>query len=139
MTACAVINPRRDGSGSRRPVHCGHKNDGQLGKLPTGQGKVGTALVIPRAAGGNAERSMANREFHRLLYAGCGNELLVATLDGLRDRTALVSAASWAKCATWEAEAEEHEAILAAAAAGDAGTARTLTAEHVAGFLHRLP
>jgi DNA-binding GntR family transcriptional regulator len=96
-------------------------------------------LRTARAAAGNAERSMANREFHRLLYAGCGNALLVATLDGLRDRTALVSAASWAKCATWEAEAEEHEAILAAASAGDADTARRLTAEHVAGFLHRLP
>lgn len=92
-----------------------------------------------RAAAGNAERSMANREFHRLLYAGCGNALLVATLDGLRDRTALVSAASWAKSATWEVEAAEHEAILAAATAGDADTARRLTAEHVAGFLHRLP
>jgi DNA-binding GntR family transcriptional regulator len=96
-------------------------------------------LRTARAAAGNAERSMANREFHRRLYAGCGNALLVATLDGLRDRTALVSAASWAKAATWEAEADEHEAILAAARAGDADTARRLTAEHVAGFLHRLP
>jgi DNA-binding GntR family transcriptional regulator len=96
-------------------------------------------LRTARAAMGNAERSMANREFHRQLYAGCGNALLVATLDGLRDRTALVSAASWAKSATWEAEADEHEAILAAAAAGDADSARRLTAEHVAGFLHRLP
>jgi DNA-binding GntR family transcriptional regulator len=92
-----------------------------------------------RTAAGNAERSIANREFHRLLYAGCGNALLVVTLDGLRDRTALVSAASWAKSATWETEADEHEAILAAAAAGDADTARSLTAEHVAGFLQRLP
>jgi hypothetical protein len=33
----------------------GHKNDGQLGNLPTGQGKVGAALVIPRIAGGNAQ------------------------------------------------------------------------------------
>ena len=97
------------------------------------------SLRRARAAAGTAERSMANREFHRLLYAGCGNALLVATLDGLRDRTALVSAASWAKSATWEAEADEHEAILAAAAAGDADTARRLTAEHVGGFLHRLP
>lgn len=101
----------------------------------------GAAECLRRAstAAGNAERSLANREFHRLLYAGCGNALLVATLDGLRDRTALVSAASWAKSATWEAEAGEHDAILAAAEAGDADTARRLTAEHVAGFLHRLP
>jgi DNA-binding GntR family transcriptional regulator len=91
------------------------------------------------AATGRAERSMANREFHRMLYAGCGNALLVDTLDGLRDRTALASAASWAKSATWEAEATEHEAILAAAEAGDAEVARRLTAEHVAGFRDRLP
>ncbi len=101
----------------------------------------GAAACLRRArtAAGNAERSLANREFHRLLYAGCGNALLVATLDGLRDRTALVSAASWAKSATWEAEADEHAAILAAAEAGDADTARRLTADHVEGFLHRLP
>lgn len=101
----------------------------------------GAAECLRRAsvATGRAERSMANREFHRMLYAGCGNALLVDTLDGLRDRTALVSAASWAKSATWEAEATEHEAILAAAEAGDAEAARRLTAEHVAGFQDRLP
>jgi hypothetical protein len=33
----------------------GNKNDGELGNLPTGQGKLGTALIIPRAAGGNAQ------------------------------------------------------------------------------------
>lgn len=101
----------------------------------------GAAECLRRAgaATGRAERSMANREFHRMLYAGCGNALLVDTLDGLRDRTALVSAASWAKSATWEAEATEHEAILAAAEAGDAEAARRLTAEHVTGFRDRFP
>ncbi len=33
----------------------GNKNDGDLGKLPTGQGKLGTAVVFPRVAGGNAQ------------------------------------------------------------------------------------
>lgn len=28
----------------------GKKNDGELGKLPTGQGRIGTAVVIPKAA-----------------------------------------------------------------------------------------
>jgi DNA-binding transcriptional regulator YhcF (GntR family) len=36
-------------------------------------------LRTARAAAGNAERSMANREFHRQLYAGCGNALGCAT------------------------------------------------------------
>lgn len=97
------------------------------------------SLRRARTAASSAERSLCNREFHRTLYAGCGNALLVSTLDGLRDRTALVSAASWARSSTWEAEAAEHEAILAAATAGDATAARRLTAEHTAGFLRRLP
>ena len=33
----------------------GNNNDGKIGTLPTGQGKLGTALVFPRAAGGNAQ------------------------------------------------------------------------------------
>jgi hypothetical protein len=32
----------------------GNKNDGRLGNLPTGQGKVGTAVMFPKAATGQA-------------------------------------------------------------------------------------
>ena len=67
-----------------------------------------------------AQRSLANREFHRALYLGCGNSLLVKTLDDLRDQTALVSALSWEQAPSWQQEAAEHQAILAAARRGAA-------------------
>ena len=54
---------------------------------------------------GQAQRSLANREFHRALYLACGNSLLVKTLDDLRDQTALVSALSWGQAPSWQQEA----------------------------------
>ena len=33
-----------------------------------------------------ARRSLANRRFHRALYAGCGNPLMIQILDGLGTR-----------------------------------------------------
>ena len=81
---------------------------------------AGRALDRADASSDEAERSLANREFHRALYRECGNPLLVAALDDLRDQTALISAAAWQQQPSWRQEAGEHRAILAAAAAGDA-------------------
>lgn len=85
-----------------------------------------------------AERSLANRDFHRTLYAGCGNPLLVSTLDSLRDQTALISAAAWERVPTWEREADEHRGILQAAQSGSAAEAAGLLREHVCGFVERV-
>ena len=59
--------------------------------------------ALDRADGARdqAERSLANRAFHRELYAGCGNPLLVRMLDDLRDQTALVSVAAWRHEPDW--------------------------------------
>jgi len=85
-----------------------------------------------------AERSLATRAFHRVLYAGCGNPLLVRQLDELRDQTALISSAAWShRPSSWEQEAREHRAILAAAEAGDAALVRALTRGHISSFLAR--
>jgi DNA-binding GntR family transcriptional regulator len=84
-----------------------------------------------------AERSLANRVFHREMYLGCGNPLLVRTLDDLRDQTALVSAAAWAQRPSWEREAAEHRAILAAAERGKAEEARNLMRSHISSFVAR--
>jgi DNA-binding GntR family transcriptional regulator len=98
---------------------------------------AGEALDRADASSGEAERSLANREFHRALYAGCGNPLLVGVLDDLRDQTALISAAAWQQQPSWRQEAGEHRAILAAAAAGDATRASTLLAAHIGSFTAR--
>src|SRR6266568_1365972 len=95
------------------------------------------ALEQAALAGDASARSTANRDFHRGLYAGCGNSLLVGTLDGLRDQTALVSVSSWARIASWEHEAREHAALLARAQAGDSEGAARLAREHIEGFVER--
>jgi DNA-binding GntR family transcriptional regulator len=95
------------------------------------------ALESADRAGDRADRSLANREFHRALYLGCGNDLMVGMLDGLRDQTALVSAVVWDRSPSWEREAAEHRAILDAALAGDADLAARLLREHIAAFVER--
>lgn len=95
------------------------------------------ALQRSATAADQAERSLANRDFHRALYGGCGNQLLVRMLDDLRDQAALVSAVAWQAVPSWEREAREHQEILAAALAGDAeGSARLLHA-HIESFVNR--
>lgn len=82
--------------------------------------------------------SLANREFHRALCLGCGNPLLVATPDGLRDQTALISVSGWREAGGWRDEADEHRAILSAARAGDAEAAFRALRDHISGFAERV-
>src|ERR1035437_423846 len=89
------------------------------------------ALDRSDAATDRAGRSLANRDFHRALYLGCGNALRVEVLDDLRDQTALVSAAAWEQTPSWQREATEHRAILAAAEVGDASGACPLFSAHI--------
>jgi DNA-binding GntR family transcriptional regulator len=102
-----------------------------------------TALVRADQAEDQAERSLANRDFHRALYSGCGNPLLVRMLDDLRDQTALVSVAAWRhepgwlRTPSWEHEAAEHRAVLRAAEAGDAERAAGLLRGHIHSFVQR--
>ena len=101
------------------------------------------ALDRAGSARDQAERSLANRDFHRELYAGCGNPLLVRMLDDLRDQTALVSVAAWRHepdglpTPSWEREAAEHLAILQAAEHGDAERAAALLRRHITAFVAR--
>ena len=101
------------------------------------------ALTRADHAADQAERSLANRDFHRELYAGCGNPLLVRMLDDLRDQTALVSVSAWRhdpdwlQTPSWEHEAAEHRAVLQAAEDGDAERAAALLSGHITSFVAR--
>ncbi|MQY10326.1 hypothetical protein SRB5_04330 [Streptomyces sp. RB5] len=95
------------------------------------------ALERAATADDNAERSLANREFHRALYLPCGNPLLGRMLDEVRDQAALVSAVAWAVQPSWEKEAAEHEEILRLARAGDADGAAAALHTHIADFVRR--
>ncbi|TDD83115.1 GntR family transcriptional regulator [Saccharopolyspora karakumensis] len=84
------------------------------------------------SAGDNHALSMANRRFHRSLYAGCGNALVVDQLDDLQDLTALgVVNLLWDRWPTWREEFVEHAEILAAVNDGNADEAERLVSKHV--------
>lgn len=116
-----------------------------VGRAPSGAGDdahsrwAAAAEALDRAAAcaDRADRSLANREFHRTLYLGCGNDLMIGVLDGLRDQTALVSAVVWDRSPSWEQEAAEHRAILDAALGGKARRAADLLRAHIAAFVER--
>ncbi|MFB7290823.1 GntR family transcriptional regulator [Actinacidiphila glaucinigra] len=95
------------------------------------------ALSRADEAGDRADRSLANREFHRALYTPCGNPLLARMLDDVRDQAALVSAVVWQETPSWEQEAREHREILARALDGDADGAARLLHDHIASFVAR--
>ncbi|MEU0391745.1 GntR family transcriptional regulator [Streptomyces sp. NPDC006208] len=95
------------------------------------------ALVRADEAVDQAERSLANREFHRALYVPCGNPLLARMLDEVRDQAALVSTVAWAADPSWQREAGEHREILRLALAGDAQGAALALHSHIASFVHR--
>ena len=94
-----------------------------------------------REAGAAAERgemadlSLANRRFHRALYAPCPNDLLVALVEDVQDQVAMISVSAWRREATWTNEADEHEAILRAVESHDAESASDLLRAHIAKFL----
>ncbi|MEU3463769.1 GntR family transcriptional regulator [Streptomyces sp. NPDC006733] len=95
------------------------------------------ALVRAEGAEDRADRSLANRDFHRALYLPCGNPLLARMLDEVRDQAALVSAVAWAASPSWEQEAREHQEILRTALAGDADGAAGLLHAHISDFVRR--
>jgi len=96
-----------------------------------------SALIGADEAADAAQRSLANREFHRALYLPCGNPLLARMLDEVRDQAALVSAVAWAAEPSWEQEAAQHREILRLALAGDAAGAARALHEHIAAFVQR--
>ena len=134
-----AVRARTARPGSRPPGPSGAGRPGGLDAgLETGPWATAqAALAASDDAAGQAQRSLANRDFHRTLYLACGNSLLVKTLDDLRDQTALVSALSWEQAPSWQQEAAEHRAILAAALAGAADEAAALLRGHIEGFAAR--
>lgn len=83
------------------------------------------------AAGETTLLGMANRRFHRALYIACGNEFMCGFLDQLQDLTAFVATAGWRRRATYEQEAAEHAAILAAVERGESELAEQRAREHI--------
>ncbi|MEV6041586.1 GntR family transcriptional regulator [Nonomuraea sp. NPDC052116] len=112
----------------RRSVEAGLSDGGRLAR---------EALRKSDEATDEVTRSLANRDFHRALYADCDNEVLVGVLDQLRDQTALISVNVWSQRPSWEDEAQEHRQILEAALNGQADEAARLVLQHISVFQER--
>jgi DNA-binding GntR family transcriptional regulator len=102
-----------------------------------GRERALAALEAADEAGDEVVRSLANRDFHRALYLGCDNDVLVEVLDHLREQTALISVNVWAQRPSWMEEAGEHRQILDAALAGRADEAARLVLQHISAFQQR--
>jgi DNA-binding GntR family transcriptional regulator len=87
----------------------------------------------------HVQLSLANRRFHRALYADCGNEIVVRQLDSLQEMAALGAVALlWERWRTWRAEYDEHAEILTAVENGEAETAERLLRKHIRQSVKRL-
>jgi DNA-binding GntR family transcriptional regulator len=92
-----------------------------------------------RSGADHVPLSLANRRFHRALYAGCGNALVIAQLDALQELAALGAVALiWTRSPSWRTEHADHEEILEAVDAGAADRAERLTRKHIRQSVQRL-
>jgi DNA-binding GntR family transcriptional regulator len=71
---------------------------------------------------------------HRFIYACAGNPYLESTLDGYFNLSRRIWYLALGRLPDLSARVDEHDAALAAIAAGDAERARAVLAEHVATF-----
>lgn len=90
-------------------------------------------------AGDSAARALANRRFHRGMYASSENRFVIQALDSLQDLTALaVVGVLWEHWPIGDKEAGEHQAIYDAARDGDATTASALMRDHISASIERV-
>jgi DNA-binding GntR family transcriptional regulator len=112
--------------------------------VDSGTSDFSEAAVALQEAHGHAERqdpaamALANRAFHRGLYAGCENKLVVETLDGLQDMVALAAVTVfWQTWSSGGSESEEHNQILEAAGSGRGSEAESLLRAHILTSIER--
>lgn len=82
-------------------------------------------------SGTRVEQSEINRAFHSLIYAHCGNPVLVETIWSLRDRSRGSAVTVWASHQALLASDADHHAMVAAIRAGDGERLAALTAHHI--------
>ncbi|HKD88595.1 MAG TPA: GntR family transcriptional regulator [Streptosporangiaceae bacterium] len=83
------------------------------------------------AAGDVAGNLDADREFHLMLVAACGNQRLASLVAGLRDQARLYNLRHLAESGELRASAAEHRPLLAAVARGDRAEAERLMRAHL--------
>jgi DNA-binding GntR family transcriptional regulator len=81
--------------------------------------------------GTRVEQSEINRAFHSLIYAHCGNPVLVETIWSLRDRSRGSAVTVWASHQALLASDADHHAMVAAIRAGDGERLADLISHHI--------
>ncbi len=81
--------------------------------------------------------SRLNRLYHVELIKPCGNSRIVGFLHRLQDQLRVMAVRTWLQAASYHREADQHEAILAAAEAQASELAAQLLREHIVEFRHR--
>jgi len=101
-------------------------------------GKAVARMIDAEGGEDFLERSLANRAFHRHLYAGCENSALVKVLDDLSDVNALISVTVWGRIGSWVGEAAEHRKMAKEALAGRADATADRLRRHIEMFQRRV-
>lgn len=105
----------------------GKMDDAALAKLEALAGEFSQAVQ----SGTRIEQSEINRAFHSLIYAHCGNPVLVETIWSLRDRSRGSAVTVWASHQALLASDADHHAMVAAIRAGDGERLAALTSHHI--------
>ncbi|HEV2508696.1 GntR family transcriptional regulator [Bosea sp. (in: a-proteobacteria)] len=82
-------------------------------------------------SGTRVQQSEINRAFHSLIYAHCGNPVLVETIWSLRDRSRGSAVTVWASHQALLASDADHHAMVAAIRAGDGERLAELISQHI--------
>ena len=109
-----------------------------LGGLDAGFNAAVERMVSAEDGDDVYERSLANRAFHRHLYAGCANAALVGVLDELTDVNALISVTVWEHVGSWVGEAAEHRKMAKDALAGRVDATAGRLRRHIEQFQRRV-
>ena len=88
-------------------------------------------FTLAIAEGTPADQSRTNREFHRLLYALCGNSVMEETIWALRERSRASHVTIWPSHAAIEQADRDHYDMLGAIEARDAERLAKLIEVHI--------
>lgn len=105
----------------------GRMDDAALAKLEALAREFSQAVQ----SGTRVEQSEINRAFHSLIYAHCGNPVLVETIWSLRDRSRGSAVTVWASHQALLASDADHHAMVAAIRAGNGERLAELTTHHI--------
>jgi DNA-binding GntR family transcriptional regulator len=81
------------------------------------------------------EFGQENERFHRLIYANCGNQVMIGIIEEMLERTAAFRRMSWQSLRNLKVVIKAHRDIYNAIESGDAAKAQALSTNHIRLYL----